>query len=52
MEKDDSLPLLLTQSQNQKHKIQFTFRPYRHWVPKPILTKNGFDSAPGDPNWG
>ena len=43
------------QTKNLKFKgVPGTFsrRDYRHWIPKPILTKNGFDSPPLDPNRG
>ena len=52
--KNNNLPLVLTKSQNPQTKnlkfkgVPGTFRrrDYRHWIPKPILTKNGFDSPP------
>ena len=58
--KKNNLPLILTKSQNPQTKnLKFKAVPgtlrdwdHHHWIPKPILAQNGFDSPPLDPNRG
>ena len=58
--KKNNLPLILTKSQNPQTKnLKFKTAPgtlkdwyHHHWIPKPILAQNGFDSPPLDPNRG